>query len=376
MNMFGHHDVLAAINGKLPLPEKVEYVHGLLKARFDFIDRVAVAVYDQPTDLLKTFVHSSGGESPLALYDAKLSDSESLQEILRVGRPRLVNDLEIFRMTPTEHAKRLAAKHYQSSYTMPMFLGGQFFGFLFFNSYQKNVFEEGVLYHLDIIGHLLSLLVMHEMSTVRTLVAMVKTVTDMTERRDRETGAHLQRMSNYSRLIAKGVADKYRFSDEMVEHVFRFSVLHDIGKIGIPDSILHKPSKLNEEEFNLMKTHTRKGKEIVDKMLENLSLLDFPHAETLRNITLYHHEAIDGSGYHGLTDGGIPGEAKIVAVADVFDALTSTRPYKEAWTNDQAFEYLQTLAGIKFDRDCVNALVDSRIQVEDIQKKFREDELG
>jgi HD-GYP domain-containing protein (c-di-GMP phosphodiesterase class II) len=77
-----------------------------------------------------------------------------------------------------------------------------------------------------------------------------------------------------------------------------------------------------------------------------------------------------------LTDGGIPGEAKIVAVADVFDALTSTRPYKEAWTNDQAFEYLQTLAGIKFDRDCVNALVDSRKEVEGIQKKFREDELG
>lgn len=125
-----------------------------------------------------------------------------------------------------------------------------------------------------------------------------------------------------------------------------------------------------------MRTHTSKGMEIVEKMLENLGLIDFPHAATLRNITLYHHEAIDGSGYHGLTDGAIPVEAKIVAVADVFDALTSTRPYKEAWSNDQAFAYLQSLAGIKFDRDCVAALVDCRDQVESIQKKFREDELG
>lgn len=376
MSMFEHHDVLAAINGKLPLPEKVEYVHGLLKARFGFIDRIAVAVYDQQTDLLKTFVHSSGDGTPLSLYDARLSDSTSLQEILKVGRPRLVNDLEIFKQAPAEHAKRLAAGHYQSSYTMPMSLNGEFFGFLFFNSLQKHVFEETVLYHLDLIGHLLSLLVMHEMSTVRTLVAMVKTVTDMTLRRDPETGAHLQRMSNYSRLIAKGVADKYRFSDEMVEHIFRFSILHDIGKISIPDKILLKPAKLSEEEFDLMRTHTSKGMEIVEKMLENLGLIDFPHAATLRNITLYHHEAIDGSGYHGLTDGAIPVEAKIVAVADVFDALTSTRPYKEAWSNDQAFAYLQSLAGIKFDRDCVAALVDCRDQVESIQKKFREDELG
>ncbi|HEY0666259.1 MAG TPA: HD domain-containing phosphohydrolase [Gallionella sp.] len=375
MSMFEHHDVLAAINGKLPLPEKVEYVHGLLKTRFDFIDRIAVAVYDEQTDLLKTFVHSSGDGSPLSLYDAKLSDSVSLQEILKVGRPRLVNDLEIFR-TRAEHTQRIAARHYQSSYTMPMSLNGEFFGFLFFNSRQKNVFEEAVLYHLDLIGHLLSLLVMHEMSTVRTLVAMVKTVTDMSLRRDPETGAHLQRMSNYSRLIAKGVADRFQFSDEMVEHVFRFSILHDIGKICIPDKILLKPAKLSEEEFDLMRTHTCKGMEIVNRMLDNIGLTDFPHAATLRNITQYHHEAIDGSGYHGLKGEAIPREARIVAVADVFDALTSTRPYKEAWSNDEAFAYLQSLSGIKFDADCVAALAGCRDQVEAIQRKFREDELG
>jgi len=374
--MFRHQDVFATINGKLLLPEKFKYVHGLLKERFDFIDRLAVAIYDTKTDLLETFVHSSCGDSPLELYSAKLADSASLQEILKIGRPRLVNDLEIFNQTSAEHTRRIAAQQYLASYTMPMLLNGEFFGFLFFNSYRKNVFDETVLHHLDMIGHLLSLLVTHEMSTVRTLVAMVKTVTHMTQRRDPETGAHLERMSNYTRLIAKGVAGKYQLNDEIVEHIFRFSILHDIGKIAIPDSILLKPAKLSDDEFELMKTHTSKGGEIVDKMLENLGLVDFPHAEILRNIALYHHEAINGSGYHGLKDDGIPAEAKIVAVADVFDALTSARPYKEAWSNDSAFTYLQSMAGTKFDSDCVAALMNCRAQVEDIQTRFRENILS
>lgn len=94
--MYEHQDLLAALNGKQPLPDKVEFVHQHLKERFDFIDRVAVAIYDAKTDLLKTFVHSSGGESPLTLYAAKLSDSNSMLEILQMGVPRLVNDLDVF----------------------------------------------------------------------------------------------------------------------------------------------------------------------------------------------------------------------------------------------------------------------------------------
>jgi len=374
--MFEHQDVLAALNGKLPLPEKIAYVHGLLKERFDFIDRISVAIYDTKTDLLKTFVHSSDDENHLVLYSAKLADSESMQEILKVGRPRVVNDLDIFSNVKAEHARRLTAMQYQSSYTMPMFLNGEFFGFLFFNSRRKNVFVESTLHYLDMVGHLLSLLVIHNMSTTRSLYAIVKTAANITLHRDFETGAHLDRMSNYARLIAKEVAKKYQLNDELVEHIFLFSPLHDIGKIGISDSILLKPGKLTEAEFDVMKTHASKGGEIVDMMLKNLGLDEFPHAEILRNIALYHHEALNGSGYNGMMDEEIPVEAKIVAVADVFDALTSVRPYKEAWSNDRAFLFLQSMAGSKFDNDCVAALINCRDDVEAIQKRFQEDLLG
>ncbi len=374
--MFEHQDVLAALNGKLPLPEKISYVHGLLKDRFDFIDRISVAIYDQKTDLLKTFVHSSGDENPLSLYSAKLSDSASMMEILKVGRPRVVNDLDIFSNVKAEHARRLSELKYRSSYTMPMFQNGEFFGFLFFNSRKKDVFVETVLHYLDMVGHLLSLLVIHNMSTSRSLYAIVKTAANITLHRDFETGAHLDRMSNYARLIAREVAKKYELNDELVEHIFLFSPLHDIGKIGISDAILLKPGTLTQAEFDTMKTHAAKGGEIIDTMLSNLGLNEFPHAEILRNIALYHHEALNGSGYNGMMNEDIPPEAKIVAVADVFDALTSIRPYKEAWSNDKAFEFMQSIAGSKLDEDCVAALIKCRDEVEAIQKRFKEDLLG
>lgn len=107
-----------------------------------------------------------------------------------------------------------------------------------------------------------------------------------------------------------------------------------------------------------------------------LGLSEFTHAVVLRNIALYHHEAINGSCYFGMMDDDIPIEAKIVAVADVFDALTSVRPYKEAWSNNKAFMFLQSMAGTKFDIDCVTALITCRDQAENIQQRFIEDNLG
>ena len=374
--MFEHQDFFAALNLKMPLVKKIESVHGLLKERFGFIDRIAFAVYDAETDLLKTFVNSSGGIGEMNFYSSRLADSASLQEILEVGRPRLVNDLDIFSGVPAEHARRIAALKYKSSYTMPMFLDGEFFGFLFFNSYLAHVFDEAALYSLDMVGHLLSLLVVHEIKTNRGLMASVKTALNMANRRDPETGEHLSRMSNYARLIAKEVAKEHHLDDLLVEQIFLFSPLHDIGKISIPDSILLKPAKLTEDEFETMKTHTLKGGEIIDMMLANLELNDFPQSEILRNIALYHHEAINGTGYSGLAGVEIPIEAKIVAVADVFDALTSVRPYKEAWSNEEAFEFLQSMSGSKFDSDCVNALMNCRDEVAIIQETFKEDRIG
>lgn len=375
--MFDHQDALDALNRKIPISEKLNFLHEFLRQKFDFIDRVAIALYEEKSDLLKTFIYSNIDNAPtLVRYESSLNAAPSLLEILVKGRPRVVNDLDIFSAGVKTHTQKIQASGFGSSYTMPMYSNGNFFGFIFFNSYRKDVFTEQSLHYLDLFGHLLSLTVISEISSIRTLLASIKTANDIVHHRDFETGAHLDRMANYSRLIAHRVAEKYQLNDEMIEHIFLFSPLHDIGKISVADSILLKPGKLDAEQFEAMKKHTTKGREIIDDILNNFGLEDMEHVDTLRNIAQYHHEAVNGSGYPaGLKDTEIPIEARIVAVADVFDALTSRRPYKEAWSNQDAFDYLAKMAGTTFDRECVNALIEQREEVERIQLHFRETHL-
>ena len=170
---------------------------------------------------------------------------------------------------------------------------------------------------------------------------------------------------------------RYALTDEVIEKIFIFSPLHDIGKIAIPDRVLLKPGKLDTEEEALMRTHPTRGREMIDQMLAHLELEKMQGSDILRNIALFHHETIDGSGYpDGRMGDSIPIEARIVAVADIFDALTSRRPYKPAWSNDDAFVLLRQLAGTKLDPHCVNALIDNRSKLEEIQQLFQENIIG
>jgi len=375
--MFDHKDTLEELNSQLPLKDKIISAHRVIKQSFNFIARIAVTLYDPQTHVLKTYIDSSGEDKPLQNYQASLDKARSLKAILEKGRPRVVNNMVTFEKGEQEHTKRIGRQGYAASYTLPMFHRGDFFGFLFFNSYKTDVFTEKVLKELDVFGHLISLMIINELSTVKIMDAALKTTGKITHLRDPETGSHLDRMSRYSRLIAQSIAGKYQLSDEYIEYVFMFSPLHDIGKIAIPDCILLKPGPLDDSERNIMNTHARKGREMIDDIVSNFNLDGIPHVDILRNIAEFHHEAINGSGYPaGKVENEIPLEARIVAVADVFDALTSRRPYKEAWSNDQAFDLLRQLAGEKLDTDCINALIENRTEVERIQQQFCEDVYG
>ena len=126
-----------------------------------------------------------------------------------------------------------------------------------------------------------------------------------------------------------------------------------------------------------MNTHSRKGKEMIEDIISNFGLDGIDDIDILKNIAEFHHEAVNGSGYpSGKVNTEIPLEARIIAVADVFDALTSRRSYKEAWDNDKSFELLKQIAGEKLDIDCVNALIENRKEVEHIQQQFKEDRYG
>jgi len=372
-----YQDSLSALNGASSLKERLVSIHQVVKGHFPFIARIAVTLYDSRTNILRAYEHSSGDDDPLSNYQASLDAAPSLKRLLEEGRPRVINNQLTFEGGQHEHTRRIARQGYAASYTLPMFNQGMFFGFIFFNASEPDVFTDRVLQQLDVFGHLISLMVIGEISNVRMLSAAVSTVAHITHQRDPETGSHLGRMSRYSHLIARGLAAKYQLDDDYIEHVLLFSPLHDIGKVGIPDSILLKPGELDENEWAVMSTHVLKGREMIDRMVANFGLVGLQHVDVLRNIAEFHHEAIDGSGYpHGSKGDDIPLEARIVAVADVFDALTSRRPYKEAWSIDDAFAYLKLVAGEKLDRDCVQVLVDNREVVERIQAQFAEDPLG
>ena len=359
----------------MPLEAKLAAIHRALRGELGFIDRIAVAAYDAASDLLKTLVASPREGNALVRYEARLADSPSLAEIARQRRPRVVNDLELFRAGPRHHTRMIAAQGHRASYTVPMIQDGAFWGLVFFNSRTAGALTEPVLARLDAYAHLIAALAISEKLSARILAAAVKTAHDMVHFRDPETGAHLERMARYARLIAQHLAatGAAALDDAAIERIFEFAPLHDIGKIALPDRILLKPGSLTAAERREMQSHTVHGAQMIDAIAHNFGLEQLAGLDLLRHIAESHHEAIDGSGYpHGLRDGEIPLEARIVAVADVFDALTSERPYKRAWSNDEAIAWLRGLAHARFDAQCVEALAANAAKVAEIQASFRD----
>lgn len=177
------------------------------------------------------------------------------------------------------------------------------------------------------------------------------------EYKDNETGLHVVRMSHYARLLAI----KLGLPDTFCDLIFNAAPMHDIGKIGTPDAVLKKPGKLNAEEWAIMQQHAVIGAEIIGEH-------DDPLLTMARRIALTHHEKWDGAGYpYGLVGEDIPLEGRIVAIADVFDALTSQRPYKPAWTIEATMELLESEAGKHFDPKLVAEFKQILLQVVEIR---------
>ena len=375
--MKAHQDVLRELTKQGALRDKLVSAHQSMQQIFPFIARIAITIYDPQSHYIKSYLHSKDDDDNAEHYEELLDNMPSLKNIIKKGLPRVIPNHLTYENTGQENIMRIGRHDYGASYTLPMFNNGVFFGFIFFNSQDKSAFTDYALQQIDMYGHILSLMIINELSSIKTLIAAVKTTGHITHTRDPETGSHLDRMSRFSRLIANALADKYQLDENYVEHIFMFSSLHDIGKIAIPDYILLKEDQLDADEWVIMKTHPYKGLEIIDELLANFGLENIEYIEVFRNIVEYHHEAIDGSGYpHGLKDLDIPLEARIVAVADIFDALTSKRPYKQAWRNEAAIKILKEYAGTKLDTDCVNALIDNLDQVKEIQSLFKETIFG
>ena len=183
------------------------------------------------------------------------------------------------------------------------------------------------------------------------------------EYKDPETNAHTQRVAYYCKLLARA----YGLDENLQDIIFYASPFHDLGKIGIPDKILLKPGKLDDDEFSIMKNHAKIGYEILKGSKSK-------YLKAGGVIAYNHHEKYDGTGYpNGLKGESIPIFGRITAVADVFDALTSSRPYKKAWSLEEAFDFLIEEKSVHFDPKLVDLFLENKNEVINIHNKFKED---
>ena len=332
------------------LGQKIADIHAQIKTHVGNVGRIGIALYNADSDILSTFVHSSDGQSPLERYQVRLTEVPSLQQLHDDHRSRIIDDLEALAGSPSTHTRRILAAGYRSSYTSPLYAHGQLLGFLFFDSRQPGYFRNSVTLQLDTYAELISALISYDLSTTRALRSAVALTRELGRHRDEETAGHVNRVAHYTRSIGLTLVG----SDEDVEFLFQFAGLHDIGKIAIPDHILLKAGKLTAEEYAIAQLHVGKGSEMIEVMMREFGLANERYTQMLRDVICCHHERWDGGGYpRGLAGEAIPLAGRIVAVADVFDALTNPRPYKRAWTLDEGLAYLREHSGSQFDPRCV-----------------------
>ncbi|MCG3131372.1 MAG: Chemotaxis response regulator protein-glutamate methylesterase [Phycisphaerae bacterium] len=211
-----------------------------------------------------------------------------------------------------------------------------------------------------------------------SVLVLLRTIGRLSEYRDDETSLHLERVARYARLLAQRLLDDGAFrgqiNEEFVEMIELAAPMHDIGKIGIPDDVLTKPGALTDEEFDLMKTHTEIGFRVLSMAMEGTAG-GAPLLRMCSDIAYAHHERYDGRGYpRGLSADEIPLAARIVALADAYDAITSVRRYKEAASHEQAVERIRRDSGKHFDPVIVRAFLDGDRQFDEIRRRHADRE--
>lgn len=321
--------------------------------------------------------------SPVKLkrgFKVKKADSPSLSKIVEKKEIRIINDLEKhLEENPNSKSTQLVLEEgFRSSLTVPLFkVDGKVVGILFFSSIEKNAYKQLDVYKIQSLTEILSYVFEKNMLIEDLVTNSILSFVKLVEGKDPETSNHLDRMAYYSKIIAKRLSTQEKYHQKMdyyyIDNLLKYAPLHDIGKVGVPDNILLKPGKLTDNEFNIMKNHTKIGAKILSYFQNNLRKYDINVFIMAVQIAVAHHEKWNGKGYpNGIEGEKIPLAARIVAVADVFDALSSKRIYKNAFPFDESVKMINELSGESFDPDVVKAFNEALTEIREIYDEMKE----
>lgn len=345
------------LNEQSTLINSLRAVCSTVSHNYPSIDRIALTVFEShPGDGIKT---RSGAIYELGYselnQDFKMEQVAFLQPECKEKAISLSRDGEC----TAESRKKHNCFGRVSDYLRSLYFEGNIVGTICFSSSNCLHLTQDLQNLLELVSTAIEQKYAEYIRTHKGIENCVQIISRMVHVRDSETGLHLDRISAYSYLIAEKVKNHYNLSNEYVKYIHLFACLHDIGKVGIPDSILLKQGRLTHEEWLTIQSHVSIGEGILDHINDLITQKISLARTVLHNIVSGHHERGDGSGYpRGLKMDQIPIEARIVAVADVFDALSNHRSYKQAWPFDRVkTELLFEAACNRLDQVCVDALL-------------------
>lgn len=341
-------------------------------------DRIGLALINISGEAYSYAVCTSYRPCLQSGYTLDLKET-SLKTVISNKECRIINDyVEYYKSNPDSEPTRLVVEEgLRASIACPLVSNDVCMGVILFSSKIPNTYKEDHVIFAKMIATSISLAIEKNLVVDDLILASITGFAKLVEAKDSDTGHHIERMQNYSRIIAKTLSrsEKYKgiLDSRYIDDIYRFSPLHDVGKVGIADGILFKPSRLSQEEYEVMKKHTIIGADILTKVNQNLLHNNNSFFNMGIEIALAHHEKFDGSGYpHGLAGEKIPLCARIVTVADVFDALTSKRVYKKAFDVDASIRMIAEENGKDFDPDVVEAFLQSRSEILDVYEKYKE----
>lgn len=345
-------------------PENISLMSSLLKADY----RTKVATNGEKA----LQIAESSSPPDLILLDIMMPEMDGYEVCRRLKASEKTRDIPVIFLTAMtgaqdeQHGFELGAVDYITKPISPPIVMARVKTHLQLKTARDFLKDKGEYLEQEVARRML------EVATIQD-VAMVA-MGSLAETRDNETGNHIRRTQHYLRLLATKLRDLPRFqrflTPDTIAVLFKSAPLHDIGKVGIPDRILLKPGKLTDDEFEIMKTHTALGR---DAILAAENLLNTPSSflRHAREIAYSHHERWDGTGYpEGLSGDDIPISGRLMAVADVYDALITRRVYKPAFSFDMAVDIITSDAGTHFDPDVVEAFLKARTEFEEIARQF------